>query len=76
MCIGIPSKVISVEGSMARVESFGEERDVSLILMAEEVSVGDYLLIQIGNFAAEIIAPQRAKEALEYLQQAALEEQF
>ena len=76
MCIGIPSRVIAVDGSMARVESFGEERDVSLILMAEKVTVGDYLLIQVGNFAAEIIEPQRAKEALEYLQQAALEEQF
>ena len=76
MCIGIPSKVLEVNDQIARVESLGEERDVSLILMAEEVNVGDYLLIQVGNFAAEKIEPQRAEEALAYLQQAALEEQF
>lgn len=42
--------------------------------MAEEVSVGDYLLIQVGNFAVEIIEPERAKSSLLYLQQIAQEE--
>jgi hydrogenase expression/formation protein HypC len=74
MCIGIPSKVIQLNDQMALVDALGEERWVSLILMAEEVSLGDYLLIQVGNFAVEIIEPERAKSSLLYLQQIAQEE--
>jgi len=74
MCIGIPSKVIQLNDQMAEVDALGEKRWVSLILMAEEVSIGDYLLIQVGNFAVEIIEPERAKSSLLYLQQIAQEE--
>ncbi len=74
MCIGIPSKVIQLNDQMALVDALGEQRWVSLILMAEEVSLGDYLLIQVGNFAVEIIDPERAKSSLLYLQQIAQEE--
>jgi hydrogenase expression/formation protein HypC len=34
------------------------------MLMAEEVAVGDYLLIQAGGFAFERIDAARAEEAL------------
>lgn len=74
MCIGIPSKVMQLNGQMAEVEALGEKRWVSLILMAEDVSLGDYLLIQVGNFAVEIIEPERAKSSLLYLQNIAQEE--
>lgn len=73
MCIGVPSKVIAVDGLMATVESLGLQRDVSLILMDGTVELGDYLLIQVGNFAVEKIEPTRAREALDYL--AELEQQ-
>ncbi|WP_421869301.1 HypC/HybG/HupF family hydrogenase formation chaperone [Motiliproteus sp.] len=71
MCIGIPSKVIALNDQMATVEAMGEQRDVSLILMPEAVELGDYLLIQVGNFAVEKIEPQRAREALDYLREVA-----
>lgn len=67
MCIGVPSKVIAVNDLMATVESLGQTRDVSLILLDEKVEIGDYLLIQVGDFAAEIIDPKRAQDALDYL---------
>ena len=69
MCIGIPSKVLSLNGQMAEVDSAGEIKHVSLILMDEEVKVGDYLLIQVGNFAVEVIDPERAESALTYMQE-------
>lgn len=69
MCIGVPSRVIALDGLMATVESLGQTREVSLILMGEEVTIGDYLLIQVGNFAVEIIEPQRAEEALAFLRE-------
>ncbi|MCW8885276.1 MAG: HypC/HybG/HupF family hydrogenase formation chaperone [Motiliproteus sp.] len=69
MCIGVPSKVVALNDQMATVECFGQLRDVSLILMCEEVSLGDYLLIQVGDFAVEIIEPQRAEEALAFIRE-------
>ncbi len=69
MCIGVPSEVVSTDGRMAVVESLGQQRTVSLLLMTEAVAVGDYLLIQVGDFAVEKIAPERAREALDYISQ-------
>ena len=67
MCIGVPSIVVELNDQVATVEALGERRDVSLILMPEPVELGDYLLIQVGNFAVEKIEPERAREALDYL---------
>ncbi len=74
MCIGIPSKVVSINDQVAEVEALGETRQVSLILMDQAVNLGDYLLIQVGNFAIEIIEPERALEAIDYLQEIAQQE--
>jgi len=74
MCIGIPSKVVAINEQVAEVEALGETRQVSLILMSETVKLGDYLLIQVGNFAVEIIEPERALEAIAYLQDIAQQE--
>ncbi|MCL6415151.1 HypC/HybG/HupF family hydrogenase formation chaperone [Aestuariirhabdus sp. Z084] len=63
----MPSKIVELNEFTARVEAYGEHREVSLILMNEPVEVGDYLLIQVGNFAVEKIPPERAVEALEYM---------
>ena len=76
MCIGVPSKVLAVEDNMAWVDSLGERRHVSLLMMDEPVREGDYLLIQVGNFAVEIIPPERAREAIDYLHQAAANQEF
>ncbi len=67
MCMAIPSKVISVSGPMARIDSLGVERDVSLMLMEEEVSVGDYVIVMAGGFVAEKISADIAEESLAYL---------
>jgi hydrogenase expression/formation protein HypC len=64
MCLAVPSKVIAVDGLMATVEAFGQQRNVNLMLMQEDVSVGDYLLIQLGDFAFERVGAERAEESL------------
>ncbi|WP_207905732.1 HypC/HybG/HupF family hydrogenase formation chaperone [Aestuariirhabdus litorea] len=63
----MPSKIVAINDLMATVEAYGQRRDVSLILMNEPVSLGDYVLIQVGNFAVEKIEPARAREALEFM---------
>jgi hydrogenase expression/formation protein HypC len=64
MCLAAPSRVTEVRDGMAVTECFGQVREVSLLLMNEEVAVGDYLLIQAGGFAFERVEPARAEEAL------------
>jgi len=49
---------------MALTECFGQRREVSLLLLDEDVVAGDYLLIQTGGFAFERVEPERAREAL------------
>ncbi len=64
MCLAAPSRVIEVREGMAVTECFGQRREVSLLLLNEDVAVGDYLLIQAGGFAFERVEPARAAEAL------------
>ena len=64
MCLAVPSKVIEIDGDMATVEAFGETRQVSLLLLPEQVSLGDYLLIQAGGFAFERVDVERAEDSL------------
>jgi len=67
MCMAVPSQIIAIEGMMATVEAFGEQRAVSLILLAEEVEIGDYLLIQAGSFAYQRVEPEAAEASLRLL---------
>ena len=69
MCLAVPSKVIGIDGDTATVEAFGETRQVSLLLMPEEVSLGDYLLIQAGGFAFERVEAERAEESLRLMRE-------
>ena len=64
MCLAAPSRVLELRDGMAVTECFGQQREVSLLLMNEEVAVGDYLLIQAGGFAFERVEAARAEEAL------------
>ena len=69
MCLAAPSRVIEVRAGIAVTESFGQIREVSLLLLDEEIRVGDYLLIQAGGFAFEKVECERAEEALALMQE-------
>lgn len=69
MCLAIPSKVLRIDGFMAVVDTAGTEREVNLLLMHEEVAVGDYVLIQQGSFAYEKVEADRAAETLALMQE-------
>ncbi|TRZ89747.1 MAG: HypC/HybG/HupF family hydrogenase formation chaperone [Rhodocyclaceae bacterium] len=69
MCLAAPSRVVEVRDGIAVTECFGQTREVSLLLMTEEVAVGDYLLIQAGGFAFELIESERAEEALALMEE-------
>ena len=65
MCLAVPAKVVSIEGSTALVEIDGNRRsaDVSLI---EDLAVGDYVILHAG-FAIEKYDQAQAEETLRYL---------
>ena len=64
MCLAAPSRVVSVNGLQAVVECFGQQREVNLMLLDEEIVPGDFLLIQAGGLAFERVETKRAEEAL------------
>jgi len=63
MCIAIPARVIAVRGQYALVERYGEQLEVSLLLLAEDVAPGDYLILQARAWAVEKITADEAQEA-------------
>ena len=69
MCLGIPMKVIEVEGFNARCEAKGVEREVSLFMLQDqEIRVGDYVMIHVG-YAIQKMTPQEARSAWELFDQ-------
>lgn len=65
MCLSIPSKVVDIdEYNMATVDTMGIKRHVSLDLMADEINIGDYILIHVG-FAMNKIDEEEALQSLE-----------
>ena len=64
MCLAIPSRVEAVDGLTAVVEAQGQRREVSLMLLDDEVAVGDYLLVRNGSIAFERVDAERALAAL------------
>ena len=79
MCLAIPSKVLKItEDNMAEVDTLGVKRVVSLDLMPEPVSVGDYVLIHVG-YAMGKIDEKEALESIEVYKQlaeAAMEDEY
>jgi hydrogenase expression/formation protein HypC len=64
MCVGITSKIISIEDSSAIIEVLGAQREISLLLLNEDVSIGDYVIVHAG-FAIQKLQEDVALENLE-----------
>ena len=48
MCLGVPGRVLEVQGTIALVDFFGVSRQVRLELVDEPVAPGDYILNHVG----------------------------
>lgn len=68
MCLGIPAKIIEVDNSFAKAQIGEIVRDISLDIVDEEVSVGDYVIVHAG-FAIHKIDEEEAKQSLEFFQE-------
>ncbi len=69
MCLGIPMRVVEVNGYSARCEARGEERTVSLFLMQETaIGPGDYVMVHLGQ-VLQTMTEREAEEAWELYDQ-------
>ena len=48
MCLGVPGKVIAVDGWLATVDFWGVQKQVNLAIVDEPVAPGDYILNHVG----------------------------
>jgi hydrogenase expression/formation protein HypC len=48
MCLGVPGRVLDVDGNEALVDFFGVTRRVRLELVDQPVAPGDYILNHVG----------------------------
>ena len=68
MCLGVPGRVVAIDGLTANVDFWGVKRRVRLETVDEPVQVGDYLLVHVG-FAIRRIPPEQIEETLELYNQ-------
>jgi hydrogenase expression/formation protein HypC len=68
MCLAIPSKIVSIEDKRAIIDVYGAQRNISLMLLEDEVKVGDYVIVHAG-FAIQKLQEDVAKETLGYFNQ-------
>lgn len=67
MCIGIPVKIVKIDGNNGIAEYGGVKRKVGLQLI-EDINIGDWVILHAG-FAITKLDKQEAKETLELLKE-------
>ena len=68
MCLGVPMKIISKEGDNVVAEVDGVQREASVMLLGEEVAVGDYIIVHAG-FAISRLDEEYAEETLSLMRE-------
>jgi hydrogenase expression/formation protein HypC len=63
MCLGVPGRVVSVEGMSATVDFFGVQKTVALHIVDAPVVPGDYVLNHVG-YAIRKIPHEEIEETL------------
>jgi len=72
MCLAVPGKIISIEGTdpvfrSGKVSFGGVQKQINLAYVPE-AKIGDYVLVHVG-FAISIIDEAEAQEVFGYLRQ-------
>jgi hydrogenase expression/formation protein HypC len=63
MCLGVPGRVVEVDGLTATVDFWGVRRSVRLDIVDQAVAPGDYILNHVG-FAIRRIPSEELGETL------------
>lgn len=73
MCVGVPMQVISIDGDNIVAETDGVRRQASLMILGDEVEVGDFLIIHAG-FAISKLDQEEARETIRMMKEVFSEE--
>ena len=65
MCLGIPMKIVKIDGLEGMVEAGGLKRKANLTFL-KEPKVGEYVLLHAG-FAIEKVKTEEARKTLKLL---------
>jgi hydrogenase expression/formation protein HypC len=68
MCLGVPMKILSRDGDTIIAEVDGVQKEASVMLLAEDVSVGDYVIVHAG-FAISKLDEEYAQETLRMMKE-------
>ncbi len=68
MCLGVPGKIVDIDGDIATVDFWGVRRQVRLDIIDEPAAVGDYILNHVG-FAIRRIPEESVAETLSLYEQ-------
>ena len=63
MCLGVPGRVVSIDGDIALVDFWGVTKPIRLDIVDEPVAPGDYVLNHVG-FAIRRIPAEDIGETL------------
>lgn len=67
MCLGVPARVISLDGNSGMIEIGNVKREAFMHLVPE-VQIGDYVLIHAGC-AIQILDQVEASRSIEFLKE-------
>ena len=73
MCLAVPMRVVSIDGDDVVAEIDGVKREASLMLLGEEVLVGDFVIVHAG-FAISKLDEEEAQETLRLMREVFKEE--
>lgn len=75
MCLAVPSEIVRIDDLVATVDVYGARREISLLLMPEQVEVGDFVIVHAG-FAIQKVDREAGNEALRMLKELVESEEF
>ena len=77
MCLGIPMRIETIDGLLARCSAKGVEREANLLMLeAEGLAVGDYVVVHLGYAMDKVTAEEAAAAWSVYDEMLAAEDQL
>ena len=73
MCLGVPMKIVSKVGDTVVAEVDGVQKEANVMLLGEEVGIGDYVIVHAG-FAISKLDEEYAEETIRLMREVFSEE--
>jgi len=68
MCLGVPMKILSRDGDNIVAEVDGVQKEANIMLLGEEVNIGDYVIVHAG-FAISRLDEEYAEETIRLMKE-------